>query len=100
MVSAPLHSNRVVRVAIHTINKCGAVSVSASWITSRCFTSYGTSSDKTMINDLRKIFKEAVVVGTYCLFSRRTEKTTCTQPGNSKLRPHNMYVDGSKRNVT
>jgi hypothetical protein len=87
MVSTPLHSNRAVRVTIHTINKCGAVSVSASWITSRCFTIYVESSDKTMINELGKVLKEAVVVETYSLFSWGTEKTTCPQLGNSKLRP-------------
>jgi hypothetical protein len=100
MVSTPLHNNRVVRVTIHTINKCGAVSVSASWITSRCFTSYVVSSDKIMINELGKVLTEALDVQTYSLFSRRMEKTTCTQLGNSKLRPHNIHVDGSKRNVT
>lgn len=84
----------------HTIYKCGAVSVSASWITSRCFNGYVASSDKTMINELGKVFKEAMVVETYSLFSRRTEKTTCTQLGNSKLWPHNMHVDASKRYVT
>jgi hypothetical protein len=83
MVSTPFQSNRVVRVTIHTINKCGAVSVSASWITSRCFTSYVASSDKTMINELGKVFKETEVLETHFLFSRRTEKTTCTQLGNS-----------------
>lgn len=55
---------------------------------------------KTMINELGKVFKEAVVVENYSLLSRRTEKTTCTQLANSKRRPHNMHVDGCKRNIT
>ena len=63
----------------------------------KIFTSYVTSSAKTMINELGKVLKEVVVVETYSLFSRGTDRATCTQLGNSKLGPHNMHVDGSTR---
>jgi hypothetical protein len=36
--------------------------------------SYVASSDKTMINELGKVFNGAVVVKAYYLFSRGTEK--------------------------
>jgi hypothetical protein len=82
MVSALFHNKRVVTIHTRTINKCGAVSAPASWITSRGFTSYLASSAMIMINE------------------REKEKITCKELGKSKLRPHNMHVHGSTRNLT